>query len=187
MVYIENAYDPERDQNQFPSGRDIQKSGSGLFWNFCATILAPGSEPVFYEPPDPHLKYMRRNVAHFAGGTIAPAPRRGMWDRAGGWLASVVAPRPKAAIEPSHVPVVAEPEPEVQTKPASPRERATTWLRETLGSEPLRAPELERRAVDDGHALKTVRRAAKALGIKPERRAGSWWWRLPDQQDGRAG
>jgi hypothetical protein len=88
MFHLENAYDPDRDQNQFPSGRQIAKEKSGLFWNMTASMF--GAEPVHYEPVDPHLEYMRRNVAWYAGQqTAAPPPRRGVWDRAGAWLASV--------------------------------------------------------------------------------------------------
>jgi hypothetical protein len=76
-------------------------------------------------------------------------------------------------------------EPEVQTKPASPRERASQWLREQLQHGPVSSLDIEESAKADGVAMKTLRRAFKAMGGRPERSGGAWWWMLPGQ-DGRA-
>jgi len=72
MFHLENAYDPDRVQNQFPSGRDIHKTGSGLYWNLIGSMY--GAEPQHHEPIDPHLERMRDNQVHYMG--FLPPPRR---------------------------------------------------------------------------------------------------------------
>jgi hypothetical protein len=63
----------------------------------------------------------------------------------------------------------------------SERSEAMDWLREVLGDGPRLAKELQAEAKTDGLSWATVRRAQKALGIKPSKdgfRAG-WSWSLP--------
>jgi hypothetical protein len=184
MLIIENA-DPDNDRNDFPSGRQISKDGSGLFWNFVSGMY--GSEPVHFEPVDTALEKMRANIRHYAGQQKAPPQlRRNFLDVAGGWLAAKVAPKPDA---PSAAPVASFPEgmranlPEIPVKAPTPRERATAWLLEQLSTGPMQAPEVERRVKESGLALKTARRAFKTMGGKPQRKSGAWWWMLPVQDD----
>jgi AAA domain len=65
---------------------------------------------------------------------------------------------------------------------------AKDFLRNTLADGPRPAKEIEGEAKEAGVAWRTVRRAQKALGIRPERRAesgdglgkaGRWYWSLP--------
>jgi putative DNA primase/helicase len=65
---------------------------------------------------------------------------------------------------------------------------AEDFLRHALADSPRLAKEIESEAKEAGIAWRTVRRAQKALGIQPERRAesgdglgksGRWYWSLP--------
>jgi putative DNA primase/helicase len=65
---------------------------------------------------------------------------------------------------------------------------AEDFLRDALADSPRLAKEIESEAKEAGIAWRTVRRAQKALGIRPERRAesgdglgktGRWYWSLP--------
>ena len=65
---------------------------------------------------------------------------------------------------------------------------AEDFLRNALADSPRLAKEIESEAKEAGIAWRTVRRAQKALGIRPERRAesgdglgktGRWYWSLP--------
>jgi len=191
MFTIENS-DADRDRSDFPTGREIVKAGSGLYWNLIGAMY--GSEPQHFEPVDPALERMRANVRHYAGQMVAPQPARGFWDRAGGWLTARVARKPDAPVAPAAAPVASYPPgvsavgAESRVRAQTPRERAAEWLREQLSTGPMQAPEVERRVKESGLAFKTVRRAGKAMGIQPQRRKGAWWWMLPGQDaQGREG
>jgi len=182
MVYIENA-DPDSDRNDFSSGRQITKAGSGLYWNFVGAMF--GSEPQHYEPVDPALERMRANIRHYAGQQVPPPqPRRGFWERAGGWLAARTAPKPDAPVAPSYVvPAASFPEGmrAVEAgKAASPREKARAFLEANVTDAAVPSVEIERRAEDAGISVKMLRNVSKALGIKRQRfggsTRGSGWW-----------
>jgi len=181
---IENAYDPDTDFNQIPSARQIARQGSGLFWNMAASILAPGSETVHYEPPNQFVEYMRRNIAHYQGQTVAPRPRRGFE-----WLiakvASIVAAVPKGAVA-SPISVVAS-TPDgakvnlriVTDKPETKIKRATQWLAEVLQHGPVPQTEVEARGLDAGYNLKMLKAAkAKLLAISVRKGRKHWVWQL---------
>ena len=67
------------------------------------------------------------------------------------------------------------------TKNASALDEATDWLRETLAEEAVGAEELYQRADAYGIAKRTLKRAARQLGIKPAKAGmeGGWSWSLP--------
>jgi hypothetical protein len=74
-------------------------------------------------------------------------------------------------------------------KDSSPsRIEAEEFLRDALASGPRLAKAIEEEAKEAGISWRTVRRAQKRLGIRPERKAeagdglgqaGRWWWSLP--------
>jgi hypothetical protein len=74
--------------------------------------------------------------------------------------------------------LLAQPE---DTDSRSERMEAMDWLREILSDGPVPAKKIETAAKSAGHALKTVRRAKDALGIKPDKHGfqGVWSWQLP--------
>lgn len=62
------------------------------------------------------------------------------------------------------------------------REAATEWLQELLADGPMKVAELEQQAKDAGLSWSTVRRAQRALNIKPQKDSvfgGGWHWQLP--------
>ena len=69
----------------------------------------------------------------------------------------------------------------------SERRDAVDWLKTELkdGAE-VSSTDIQKRAKQDGHSWRTVRRAQADLGIKPHKRefAGGWWWKLPERQSG---
>ena len=73
------------------------------------------------------------------------------------------------------------------------RGEAEEFLRDALGDGPRPSTEIEAEAKGAGVSWRTVRRAQKALGIKPYRKAeagdglgrsGRWYWSLPTRDDG---
>ncbi|MBY0456316.1 MAG: AAA family ATPase, partial [Gemmataceae bacterium] len=73
------------------------------------------------------------------------------------------------------------------------REAATEWLGELLAGGPMAVTEIQSEAKDAGLAWATVRRAQRALNIKPRKTkvfGGGWVWELPvedvqNESDGR--
>lgn len=63
----------------------------------------------------------------------------------------------------------------------SARDEAAEWLQEVLSDGPLPANEIYKKAGDVGIAKRTLRRAAKKLGVDTEKSgmAGGWRWILP--------
>lgn len=61
---------------------------------------------------------------------------------------------------------------------------AARFLVETLREGPVSASELKDAAVANGHTWKTVSRAKKVLGIRPDKTGfqGTWVWQLPQDQ-----
>jgi putative DNA primase/helicase len=66
--------------------------------------------------------------------------------------------------------------------------RAVQWLGELLAAGPLPARDVKRQASDCGFSLATLRRAMRALGIKPAKagfeKGGQWMWGLAMQTEG---
>ena len=62
------------------------------------------------------------------------------------------------------------------------RTAAIEWLLSALGDGPLASSELFAQAVSCGISARTLRRAAKSLGLVPRKRgfAGGWVWQLPE-------
>jgi hypothetical protein len=60
-------------------------------------------------------------------------------------------------------------------------EAARLFLEGMLASGPMPEVEIEERASLEGISAATLRRAKKALGVKPQKRGvlGGWWWSLP--------
>ena len=65
----------------------------------------------------------------------------------------------------------------------SERADAADWLTELLASGPAESTQVLREAKDNGISEKTLRRAAKGLGIKRRNSSfnGPWYWSLPEQ------
>ncbi|MGO9947484.1 MAG: hypothetical protein ACLPWG_11600 [Steroidobacteraceae bacterium] len=72
------------------------------------------------------------------------------------------------------------------------RSEAEEFLRDALAGGPRPATEIEAEAKGAGISWRTIRRAQKALGIKPHRKAesgdglgksGRWYWSLPGDGD----
>jgi len=155
---------PDHDQedfNRLPSRREM--SSHGLYWNWVGSILQGVGGHA--ERENQRIAALRRNAEHYDR------------QRRPSVVAEIIA---EAVDVVASLPVV--------MKAATARERAGAWLREQLATGPLAAPEVERRVRDSGLALKTVRRAGKAMGVKPQRRKAAWWWSLPAQDgQGREG
>ena len=68
---------------------------------------------------------------------------------------------------------------------ATERDQAKEWLSEALKYGPVEATRILAEAKENGYAERTVRRAAKGLGIKPRKSsyAGSWVWDPPQDQE----
>ncbi|MHB1157327.1 MAG: Eco57I restriction-modification methylase domain-containing protein [Phycisphaerales bacterium] len=65
------------------------------------------------------------------------------------------------------------------------REQAAEWLRETLAGGSMSSEDVFKRAESEGFSRKTLRRAAKRIGVrmKPSQFQGGWRWSMPDAQD----
>jgi putative DNA primase/helicase len=61
------------------------------------------------------------------------------------------------------------------------RKEAIAWLKELLKPGPLPAKDIFRQAEDAGYSKMTIRRAQRAISIKPSRKGfdGQWVWALP--------
>lgn len=68
----------------------------------------------------------------------------------------------------------------------SKRAKAAQWLRETLADGPHLADEVLREARSAGISERTLRRAARELGVDPQKRGfdGPWEWAVPSTEDG---
>jgi hypothetical protein len=65
------------------------------------------------------------------------------------------------------------------------RTAAIQWLLSALGDGPLESTELFAQAASCGISARTLRRAAKSLGLAPHKQGfkGRWIWRLPDEAE----
>jgi putative DNA primase/helicase len=68
-------------------------------------------------------------------------------------------------------------------KKESPRAQAEKFLRHLLADGPMKAAEIQELAVDEGIAVKTLRRAKKDLGVTAFQKDRTWWWELPGEDD----
>jgi putative DNA primase/helicase len=89
-----------------------------------------------------------------------------------------------AALEGSARELLADVEGTDQGKEAPERGTAALWLEQLLAQGPVASAEIEKKAKLMGLAWATVRRAQKALGIKPRKSgmAGGWTWQLPSTE-----
>jgi hypothetical protein len=74
-------------------------------------------------------------------------------------------------------------DPENRTAVAS----AVEWLKEVLADGPMKTVDLKQEAKDADIAWPTVRRAQKAMGIKPKKhgvgKEGAWYWTLAERDE----
>jgi hypothetical protein len=91
-------------------------------------------------------------------------------------------PRSPYHIPAQHVPVEAAAEP-VPEPVLTPGERAKAWLAAELAEgEPVASVGLLERAQKAGITLSTLRRMAKAMGIRKVKQGlGGWGWAMPDE------
>ena len=77
--------------------------------------------------------------------------------------------------------LLSEIEGELAGNDAPARDAAADWLRQVLAGGPAAKTEISRLADHEGHKQKTVRNAAKQLGVKARKNgmAGGWFWELP--------
>lgn len=71
----------------------------------------------------------------------------------------------------------------VASRNASPRDKATEFLRDLLADGPHRAAEIQGFAQDDGISERTLKRAKSDLNVQAYQEGGKWWWRLPNADD----
>ena len=89
-----------------------------------------------------------------------------------------------AALEGSARELLADVEGTDQGKEAPERGAAALWLEQFLAQGPVAAAEVQRKSEMMGLSWTTVRRAQKALGIKPRKlgMGGGWTWQLPSAE-----
>lgn len=79
-----------------------------------------------------------------------------------------------------------DPEDDFRGAPAAPKEEAAAFVTELLKGGSVAANTVFRRAGDQGISGRTLRRAARDLGVEkfksPGSRNGGWYWKLPDGQ-----
>jgi hypothetical protein len=154
VFHIENEYDP--DQGDYPSNRQIAKTGSGLFWNLMSDL--PGNKPQHYEPVDPQLARMRASVEHYAKlNAVArgEAPATGIVEKVIEAVRAVVRPPAKLSL-------------------------AVEWLAEVLQHGPVPQVDVETRGRDAGFTLKMLKEAKGKLKAISSRKGRNYWvWQLP--------
>jgi hypothetical protein len=67
----------------------------------------------------------------------------------------------------------------------TPGAKAEALLREVLAVDPVPATEVQRLAANASIAARTLRRARERMKVRVFKRAGQWWWELPDSEHGR--
>jgi hypothetical protein len=76
-------------------------------------------------------------------------------------------------------------EPRAPVPPHSALDTAVAFLLDALVPDPVAATQIAEMAKERGIAAKTLRRAFQKAGVQTFKRAGAWWWRLPDAEDGK--
>jgi hypothetical protein len=151
-LHIENNPDGFEDPFALPTPRQIRKTGSGLFWNLMSSVLGTSGE--HHEVVDPALARIRRNAAHYAA-LNSPAP-----------------PQTVAAVVSVASPIPAQ-------KPPTAKARAIEWLGTVLANGPVPSIAVEALAKEAGFSARTLRRAAKAAGVRHIRNGRkNWDWAL---------
>jgi hypothetical protein len=77
-------------------------------------------------------------------------------------------------------PVQAVAEPVGPVVELAPGQRAEALLRDVLAVDPVPATEVQRLAANAQVKPRTLRRTRERMGIRVFKRAGQWWWEIPE-------
>jgi putative DNA primase/helicase len=152
-------------------------SGSGAFGNAPRSVIVFGLDPA---DPDGEagnqriIGHLKCNVGKKAPSISAELVSKIVDTEDGS--AAVPTLRINGLSNVSGEEVLSAPTGEERTE----RDEARQFLEGILSNNRVRTKEIEAAAKSAGHHWRTVERAKKELGIKPERESDGWYWSLPE-------